>query len=109
MITHRSELFAPSEHYQQAEIAEQRRAYMVPHDGSEMAPEIKEHLQSMLDAAANCTTLEVCRRLLQYCTGFIGHAVLTKTCTIEERKFYWNRIDQIRQSVADREYARNGK
>lgn len=109
MLTQSSELFAPSVHYQEALTAEARRVYREPAEGPQMALEVKEHLEAMLLQASKETKAGPCKLLLQYCTGFIGHAVMSRACTFDERKYYWNRIDQIRQAVADREYARNGK
>lgn len=109
MLTQRNELFAPSQHYQEALSAESRRVYREPMEGRPMPEEVKVHLEAMLDQAAKEVSLDPCRLLLQYATGFIGHAVMSRQCTMEERKHYWNRVDEIRQLVADREYARNTK
>lgn len=106
-ITH-SELFAPSKHYQEAITAETKRMAR-PVEGPAMSPEIKEHLECMLLQAASEQDRQPANLLLQYCTGFIGHAVFSRNCTMEERTHYWNRIDTIRQAVADRHYARGGK
>lgn len=108
MLTQHSELFAPSLHYQQAITAESRRMAK-PVSGPAMAPEIKEHLECMLLQAASEQDRQPANLLLQYCTGFIGHAVFSSQCTMEERNHYWGRIDKIRQDVADRVYARTGK
>ncbi len=63
----------------------------------------------MLAQAYKETQLKQCNLLLQYCSGFVGHAVMSQACTIEERVHYWNRIEQIRQALADQQRARNGK
>lgn len=109
MLTQRNELFAPSLHYQQALTAESKRLYQQPVEGPAMAPNIKEHLEVMMVQAASESDREQCNRLLQYCTGFVGHAVMSAQCTMEERHGYWNRIDKIRQNATDRHYARGGK
>lgn len=108
MLTQRSELFAPSVHYQEAMRAEVRRLPQ-PVEGDPMAPEVRNHLEAILLQASKETSRKPCNLLLQYASGFIGHAVFTKDCTIAERKHYWDQIDKIRQNVADREYARTGK
>lgn len=108
MLTQSKELFAPSLHYQQALTSESRRMAK-PVAGPAMKPEIKEHLECMLLQAASEQDREPCLRLLQYCTGFLWHAVLSQACTMDERQGYWNRIDKISQDMADHEYARNGK
>jgi hypothetical protein len=107
MLTQSKELFAPSLHYQQAITAEVRRMPK-PVEGDPMAPEVRDHLEAMLLQASKETERQPCNLLLQYASGFIGHAVFTKDCTIAERLHYWGEIDRIRQRVADRNYSERG-
>jgi hypothetical protein len=107
MLTQHLELFAPSTHYQEALTAEVRRM-PPPVEGEPMSPDTRNHLEAILLQASKETELKPCNLLLQYASGFIGHAVFTKDCTIAERKHYWGEIDKIRQRVADRSYSTRG-
>ena len=87
----KQDLYAPNESYRTAGVSNEILSAFSP---KEMGEDVKLHVETMMVAAEKAATYELTTWHCQGVTGFIYHATLTRMCSMEERKEYWDRIDR---------------